>query len=56
MEAIMGNDDILTEKIINVLMGHNDTVSKLAFSLDGRFLAVGLFNGGIFIWEMPPVR
>ncbi len=36
-----------------LLMGHNDTVSKLAFSPDGRFLAVGLSNGGIFIWEMP---
>jgi WD40 repeat protein len=31
---------------------HNDQLSSVAFSPDGRLIAVGCFDGNIYLWEI----
>ncbi|KAI3877489.1 hypothetical protein MKW92_051396, partial [Papaver armeniacum] len=35
------------------LQGHKDSVSTLAFSIDGQLLATGSLDGTIQVWDMP---
>lgn len=53
-----GDDRAVLSKIVNdhvvpiaELAGHSDTVDRLRFSPDGRFLATGGMDGTIMIWD-----
>lgn len=42
---------VLSLKLFRTCAGHKDSVSSLAFSTDGQFLASGSFDGVVQIWE-----
>lgn len=46
--------DIETGGLISVIDAGKDWVSSIAFSKDGRFLAVGYYNGTIKLWQPEP--
>jgi len=48
--------NLTSEKIIATLEGHNDWISKLAFSPNGKILASASPDGTIILWEMPGMK
>ena len=59
--AIDGEDEIVLLEITNPgspflfgmpLIGHTDSVSMIAFSSDGKFLASASNDGTIILWDM----
>src|SRR5678815_4140005 len=45
--------DIATGEQVAALSGHNEDVSSLAFSPDGKFLASGMYDTTALVWEVP---
>ena len=45
--------DIATGEQVATLSGHNEDVSSLAFSPDGKLLASGMYDTTALVWEVP---
>jgi len=45
--------DIATGEQVAALSGHNEDVSSLAFSPDGKLLASGMYDTTALVWEVP---
>ena len=43
---------VQTEKLLDILAGHEGPVSALAFSPTGSHLATYTENDGVFLWDM----
>ena len=41
----------LENPISSTLVGHNDTVDKLSFNFDGKYLATAALDGEIIVWD-----
>ena len=37
--------------MLNTLVGHNDTVDKLGFNFDGKYIATAALDGEIIVWD-----
>ena len=48
--------DVATGKMTHTLFGHINRVNGLAFSPDGRLLAVGLRDGTVALWDVAARR
>jgi len=42
-------------KLRTTLKGHSHVISSVAFSLDGKTLAVGAFDGTVQLWNVPSI-
>lgn len=49
--AVVWTMDNPEAPVLNTLIGHGDTVDKLAFNFDGKLLATAALDGGIIIWD-----
>lgn len=50
--TIAAKDERLQVDLVAELAGHTDTVEKVAFSVDGMFLASGSLDGTVRIWKV----
>ena len=48
--------DFTTGKLVGLLEGHNNTVYRLAFSPDGKYLISGSFDRDAIIWDVAKKR
>ena len=45
--------DVAAGKELQTFIGHEGTISAIAFSADGKFLASGSDDTSVLIWEIP---
>ena len=45
-----------TGDIIATFEGHNNTVTSVLFTPDGKFLASGSYDGTMLLWNLAPYR
>lgn len=43
--------DIQTGEVLEVLAGHTESVTTLAFSADAKLLASGSYDGTVLVWD-----
>ena len=49
--AVVWTFDNVENPVLNTLIGHADTVDKLDYSFDGKYLATAALDGEIVVWD-----